>query len=207
MKQSMRPMWKKSMLQSLNLSDICDYLWEIGENGDCYGYEREGETGESGYYQEYKELFDELSAGAYELLQALQDSDVHEHWDDMTVALLGDTMRVLGYDTVEMDYYGMLSDHEEWATEEAAKRIERMSKHDLIKTFKRVMTVLVCFFDIKAAHDCLISIVQELDEKGAILELKNEAINRIYEDYTDLDHKELDKLIDSISLNSRMWVE
>lgn len=207
MKQSTRPMWKKSMLQSLNLSYIYDYLWEIGENGDCYGYEREGEIGESGYYQEYKELFDELSVGAYELLQSLQDSDVHEHWDDMTVALLGDTMRVLGYDTVEMDYYGMLSDHEDWATEEATKRIERMSKHDLIKTFRRVMTVLVCFFDIKAAHDCLTSIVQELDEKGAILERKNEAINRIYEDYTDLDHNELDKLIESISPNSRMWVE
>lgn len=207
MKQSMRPMWKKSMLQSLNLWDIHDYLCEISENGDCYGYEREGETGESGYYQEYKELFNELSAGAFELLQALHDSDVSEHWDDMTVALLGDTTRVLGFDSVQMDYYGMLCNQEEWATEEAAKRLERLSKHDLIKTFKRVMTVLVCFFDIKAAHDCLTSIVQELDEKGAILERKNEAINRIYEDYTDLEHKELDKLIESISPNSRMWVE
>lgn len=195
------------MLQSLNLPSILDYLWEIGENGDCYGYERDGEKGEGGYYQEYKELFNELSAGACELLDVLRDSDVREHWDDMTVALLGDTTRVLGFDSVEMDYYGMLSDQEDWATEEAEKRIERMSKHDIIKTFKRIMTALVCFFDIKAAHDCLTSIVQELDEKGAILERKNEAINRIYEDYTDLDHKELDKLIDSISPNSRMWIE
>ena len=53
MKQSMRPMWKKSMLQSLNLWDIHDYLYEISENGDCDGYEREGEKGESGYYQEW----------------------------------------------------------------------------------------------------------------------------------------------------------
>lgn len=195
------------MLQTLNFSDILAYLWEIGENGDCYGYERGGENGESGYYQEYKELFNELSAGAYELAEVLQDLNVSEHWDDMTVALLGDTTRVLGFDSVQMDYYGMLSNQEEWATEEAEKRIERMSKRDLIKSFKRIMTALVCFFDIKAAHDCLTSIVQELDEKGAILERKNEAINRIYEDYTDLDHKELDKLIDSISLNSRMWVE
>lgn len=71
------------MLQRHNLYDIREALWEIGENGDMYGYDRE----ESGYYQEYKEQFDELATGAQSLLEALDEWDVSENWDDMTVRL------------------------------------------------------------------------------------------------------------------------
>ena len=102
-KQSDTPFWKKSMLQHLNLGDITETLYEIFENGDMYGYEND----EAGYYQEYKEQFDELSFGANSLLNALQEYDLSEHWDDMTVCLLGQTTTVLGYDSVEMDYYHM----------------------------------------------------------------------------------------------------
>ena len=44
MKQTERPLWKKSILQNLTHSDICQYLYEISENGDMYGYDA-GETG------------------------------------------------------------------------------------------------------------------------------------------------------------------
>ena len=37
MKQTERPLWKKSILQDLTHSDICQYLYEISENGDMYG--------------------------------------------------------------------------------------------------------------------------------------------------------------------------
>lgn len=74
MKRSKIPLWKKSMLQFLNLGDISECLWEIVENGDMYGYDRE----ESEYYQEYKEQFDELSAGAYSLSEALNEYDKEE---------------------------------------------------------------------------------------------------------------------------------
>ena len=97
MKRSKIPLWKKSMLQFLNLGDISECLWEIVENGDMYGYDRE----ESEYYQEYKEQFDELSAGAYSLSEALNEYDIQENWNDMTVALLGYQQTVLGYDFEE----------------------------------------------------------------------------------------------------------
>jgi len=189
------------MLQSLNFDHIIDFLYEIMDNGDMYGYER----GEDGYYQEYKEHFDELSAGACNLFEALQDYDVRENWDDMTVALLGQTYTVLGFDIVEQDYYHMLNWNEEWATDEAAKRIKRLTKDDLLRCFRKVMTTLVLFFDIKAAHDCLISIVEELDERGALLQQKNNAINRLYQDLTGTNEAEFDRIIPSIP--QRMWVE
>lgn len=204
MKQSKTPLWKKSILQKLNLSDIRDYLYEISDNGDIYGYD----GGDDGYYQDYKDLFDDLAASAYRLWETLEESNIEDNWDDMTVALLGETQKVLGYDTLENDYYHLVNGYqEEFAVEEAEKRVMRLTKQGMIRCFRKVLGTLVAFYDIKTAHDCLTSIVQELDEKGAILERKNDAINQIYEDYTDTDHKELDDIVNSISPNSRMWVE
>lgn len=204
MKQSKTPLWKKSILQSLSLYEIKDYLCEISDNGDMYGYD----GGDDGYYQDYKDLFDDLAVGAYRLWETLSAYDVEENWDDMTVALLGETHKILGYNEVEEDYYHLANGYEEnFAVEEAEKRILRLTKQEIIRTFRRVLGTLVAFYDIKTAHDCLTSIVQELDEKSAILERKNDAINQIYEDYTDTDHKELDDIVNSISPNSRMWVE
>lgn len=170
MQASKRPLWKKSMLQTLNFYEINSLLDEISENGDMCGY-ASGEKSE--YYQEFKELFDELSDGAYRLYETLSESDVRDNWDDMTVALLGKTHTVLGFDTVEQDYYHMLNPYDEdFAVEEATKCLERLTKRDLIKTFRKVMVSLVLFFDIKCAHDCLTAIVEELDERGALLQQK-----------------------------------
>lgn len=202
MKRSKIPLWKKSMLQFLNLGDISERLWEIVENGDMYGYDRE----ESEYYQEYKEQFDELSAGAYSLSEALNEYDIQENWNDMTVALLGYQQTVLGYDFEEADYFRMLDPFDEdFAAEEAEKRLLRLNKHDLIRIFRKVMVTLVLFFDIKAAHDCLTSIVEELDYRGAVLEEKNNQINLLYTDLTGKSAEIIDSLVSQ--LPQRMWVE
>lgn len=202
MKPSKTPIWKKSMLQNLNFGSITDYLYEISENGDCFGYD----GGDEGYYQEYKEQFDELSAGAFALLDALEEYDVAENWDDMTVALLGYRETVLGYDAVETDYFAMANPYfEDLAVEEAKTRLMRLTKSELIRIFRSVMSVLVMFFDIKAAHDCLTSIVQELNERSAIFARKDEEINRLYENLTGRNAEQFDAIVSR--LPQRMWVE
>lgn len=206
MKQSTTPLWKKSCLKDLNLVAIKEFLWEISDNGDMYGYA----GGDEGYYQDYKDQFDDLAGMASNLLEALNDDYfIGENWDDMTVALLGNTERVLGYDWVEQDYFAMCSPYsEDAAVQEAENRIMRLTKREMLGAFRLVLGTLLAFFDIKTAHDCLVSIVQELDEKGAILELKNREINRLYEDYTGSSGgKELDAIIEGISPRSRLWVE
>ena len=202
MKPSEAPLWKKSMLQRLDYTSITDFLYEISENGDCFGYD----GGDEGYYQEYKEQFDELSVGAFSLLDALEEYDVAENWDDMTVALLGYQERVLGYDAVETDYFAMANPYfEDLAVEEAKTRLMRLTKSELIRIFRSVMSVLVMFFDIKAAHDCLTSIVQELNERSAIFARKDEEINRLYEDLTGRNAEQFDAIVSR--LPQRMWVE
>jgi hypothetical protein len=96
-------------------------------------------------------------------------------------------------------------DCEDYAVEEAVKRIERLPKRDMIRIFRTVMTTLVLFYDIKAAHDCLTSIVEELDNRGAILTNKNNEINRLYEDLTGKNGEIFDSIIEQIP--QRMWIE
>lgn len=205
MNQSKLPIWKKSMLRFLNVSNICDILLEIQDNGDMHGYD----YGESGYYQDYKELFDELSEGAYILSEALEewgDLDLTDNWNDMAVTLLGYKEQVLGYETVEADYFAMCNTYEEdLAVQEAEKRITRLTKDMMIKVFRKVLITLTLFYDIKAAHDCLTSIVYELDQKGALLSKKNDIINQLYDDLTGKNGEDFDQLISQ--LPQRMWIE
>lgn len=166
MEGSKRPLWKKSMLQQLNLYDIKDVLSEIYEAGDMHGYTSE----QAGYYQEYKDLFDELAVGAYSLWEALDSYDLQENWDDMTVALLGYQQTVLGFDVMELDYYHMANPYcEDLAIQEAEKRLQHLTKAQLIRLFRTVMTTLVLFFDIKAAYDSLTAVVEELDSRAAMM--------------------------------------
>lgn len=197
------PLWKKSMVDGLSLFQITDFLSEIMDNGDMYGYEY---GDESEYYLEYKEQFDELAFGASELYDALCESDLRDNWDDMTVALLGPTHRVLGYDIAREDYFSMVNRYdEEFASEEAGKRIERLTKRDMMRCFQKVLTTLVLFLDIKAAHDSLCAIVEELDDRGAIIKRRLDEINRRADQVNETYDTEFDKLV--ASLPQRVWVE
>lgn len=203
MKQSKNPLWKKSMLQKLSLYEIRDMLDEIGENGDMYGYDYGDITG---YYAEYKDQFDDLAGLAYNLMEAMDEYDVSEHWDDMTVALLGEMYTVLGFDTAELDYYGLYNRFEEdLAQDEAVKRILRLNKMDMLMLFRKVLCTIVLFYDIKAAHDCLTSIVEELDDRAVVMKRKDDVINSLYKDLTGKNSEQFDELVKN--LPQRMWVE
>lgn len=169
--KSKSPMWRRSMMDRLNLQDIVRDLEEISESGDYYGYEGES-LGE--YYNEYRPLFDELSAGACDLLDAISrleeyDGEGFAGWDDFTVALIGPVRKVLGYDTSQMDYFDMMAWDEEAAVREAEKRLQRLTKAQLIGTFRKVMIALVAYWDIKGSFDTLSAVVNELDSRAVIL--------------------------------------
>ena len=210
MKQSELPLWKKSMLAYLNLSDMYSMLYEIAENGDSLGYDTPNECE---YYYQYAELFTELSVGANEIMMGIDEitSDYEydeDKWNALSVDLLGRQEEVLGYDPVQEDYFAMLdpnSRENQAAIDEAEKKCKRMTKSELLKTFKQILTTITLFYDIKSAHDCLTAVVIELEEKGALLEKKNDEINRLYKDLTGSNEKEFDRLI--AKLPQRMWVE
>ncbi len=210
MKRSKTPLWKKSCLcDSLSYDNMLEWLDEISGNGDPFGYE-DGDI--EGYYNDYKEQFDELAAGAFEMYEKIDEyryDDEYERysdkWNDMTVNLLGDLYKVYGWDVNELDYYKLDGYDEDLAVQECEKRLMRLTKQELIRNFRKVLMTIVMFFDLKAAHDCLTSIVEELDERGALLERKNERINLLYEDLTGKNGEAFDEELRN--LPHRMWVE
>ena len=71
--------------------------------------------------------------------------------------------------------------------------------------FRKVLCTVVIFYDIKAAHDCLTSIVEELDERAAIMKRKDDMVNKLYEDLTGKNAEQFDEIVKNMP--QRMWVE
>lgn len=200
-----KPIWKKSMLDGLDLGSIQNELYDMSENGDCWGYD---DRDEGSYYDEFRELFNEIAAGATDLNEAIDSrcGMMDGAWDDLTVGMLGDTQRVLGFDTVERDYYSMTEPYmEDWAQDEACKRVEHWTKREMMGNFKFVLSTLVSYLDLKAASDTMLAVVAELDYRGAILEEKTNRIDQIYSDITGKSAEQFEKELEN--LPQRMWVE
>lgn len=200
-----KPIWKKSMLDGLDLGSIQNELYDMSENGDCWGYD---DRDEGSYYDEFRELFNEIAAGATDLNEAIDSrcGMMDGAWDDLTVGMLGDTQRVLGFDTVERDYYRMTEPYmEDWAQDEACKRVEHWTKREMMGNFKFVLSTLVSYLDLKAASDTMLAVVAELDYRGAMLEEKTNRIDQIYSDITGKSAEQFEKELEN--LPQRMWVE
>lgn len=200
-----KPIWKKSMLDGLDLGRIQNELYDMSENGDCWGYD---DRDEGSYYDEFRELFNEIAAGATDLNEAIDSrcGMMDGAWDDLTVGMLGDTQRVLGFDTVERDYYRMTEPYmEDWAQDEACKRVEHWTKREMMGNFKFVLSTLVSYLDLKAASDTMLAVVAELDYRGAMLEEKTNRIDQIYSDITGKSAEQFEKELEN--LPQRMWVE
>lgn len=200
-----KPIWKKSMLDGLDLGSIQNELYDMSENGDCWGYD---DRDEGSYYDEFRELFNEIAAGATDLNEAIDSwrGMMDGAWDDLTVGMLGDTQRVLGFDTVERDYYSMTEPYmEDWAQDEACKRVEHWTKREMMGNFKFVLSTLASYLDLKAASDTMLAVVAELDYRGAMLEEKTNRIDQIYSDITGKSAEQFEKELEN--LPQRMWVE
>lgn len=200
-----KPIWKKSMLDGLDLGSIQNELYDMSENGDCWGYD---DRDEGSYYDEFRELFNEIAAGATDLNEAIDSwrGMMDGAWDDLTVGMLGDTQRVLGFDTVERDYYRMTEPYmEDWAQDEACKRVEHWTKREMMGNFKFVLSTLASYLDLKAASDTMLAVVAELDYRGAMLEEKTNRIDQIYSDITGKSAEQFEKELEN--LPQRMWIE
>lgn len=198
------PIWKKSMLDGLDLSSINSELYDMMDNGDAFGYD---DRDEGTYYDEYRELFNEIAAGADSLMEAISERCIDDDdWNSLTVAMLGDTRRVLGFDVTERDYFSMTEPYaESWAQDEARERVLRWTKRDMMGYFRFVLATLTSYMDLKAASDTLLAVVDELDYRGAMLEAKTERIDQIYTDLTGKSAEAFENELKNIP--GRMWVE
>lgn len=160
---------------------------------------------------EFQLAFTSLSYKADQLNRAIEeftdwDDDVGQKYDDCTVALLGNRYDVLGFDTMEEDYFSLCRYEQDLAETEAGKRIMRWTKKEMISNIGQAMGIHWAFYDLYNQYQ---SLQTELDilrgESQAILETIK-AIESAYEEGLETDSwRKLDRL--AATLPQKFWIE
>lgn len=225
--RSRKMRWRKPALADLNYWAIDDKLTEIcNECGDIRWTVQDDDMlinaldGNEEEAFEFKMLFSDLESEAYELSEQLSETfrfeeDKEQKFDDCTVALIGNRFRVLGYDTVEEDYFSLTSYEGELAASSAGKRMMRLTKKEMLSDIGQCLGIILSFHNVemkyeylKATFDILrdknVSIIQIIKDINTTYESANEVKFHEWESST----KEFDKLIATLSeMNDKLWIE
>lgn len=214
--------YKKAILQQLNIYDITSDLEELAEvaYNVLYAWDDdnllEALDGDEEQVEEFKILAAELSSDCERLLDAISYG-VNEHFDAFFVSLAMEDRspqyRMLGYDTVEMDYFAFLNNYEEeLAEKEAIKRLKRMTKDELLKTAGKCFRVVLAYLDIREKVNSLGAVIDIItDENKAILDaVKN--IESLYEEAEKTHFRPYDKATEAFEstlrlLPDKLWIE
>ena len=158
--------YKKAILEELNLASIRTSLEEISTQCDDvkYYFDEDGETllnaldGDEDEEFEIRMMFSELCAECEKLYDIISDNYVVECFDDFFVSLMlgGESpYQVLGYDSYEEDYFHISSYESRLASDEATKRIQRLTKAEIILAAGQCFGIVTSFFNIQYKFDYL----------------------------------------------------
>lgn len=206
--------YKKPMLADMGFADMTDGLWQIQECCSTAKWEfRENRNAlMTAFGDDEEELwgfefaFGQLESKAEDLQSQLYnlsmlDDNIEQTYNDCTVALIGNRYNVVGFDTVEEDYYSLTSYQEDLAQTEAGKRLMRKTKADMISTIGQCIGILLAWQDLKAQESQLSGALSVLQgANGTLLELIK-AVNSAYDEAAEndfLDTRKLDRLCDEL---------
>ena len=154
---------------------------------------------------EFKMAFADLEAKADNLNNAIREAgqytdDIYQTFDDCTVALLGNRYNLVGWDSVEEDYFSLTSWDSELATTESGKRLMRMTKADMLSTIGQCFGILLAYNDVDQQYSYLKTTMDLIKGDNTSLLQTIKDINKAYEDTQDDWHggpaaKEFDRLL------------
>ena len=129
--------------------------------------------------------------------------------------MIGDRFKVVGYDSVEEDYFSLTSYTEGLAISEAGIRIKKKKKKEMLYDIGQCLGIILAFYNVEMKYEYLRATFDILQDKNtsAIEVIKN--INTAYERANEVDFnswenatKELDEFIRTLSeMTDRLWVE
>lgn len=225
--RSRKMRWRKPALADLNYWAIDDKLTEIcSECGDIRWTVQDDDMlinaldGNEEEAFEFKMLFSDLESEAYELSEQLSETfrfeeDKEQKFNDCTVALIGNRFRVLGYDTVEEDYFSLTSYEEELAASSAGKRMMRLTKKEMLSDIGQCLGIILSFHNVEMKYEYLKATFDILRDKNVSIIQIIKDINTTYESANEVEFhewesstKEFDKLIATLSeMNDKLWIE
>ena len=190
-----------------NIASECDELtWAVDDDEmllDVF----DGDTDE---IHEFRMMFADLSADCERLSNALGETCVTEHFDDFFVGSLGNAHKVIGYDSIEEDYFSLTRFEAGLAQGVSGKRLMTLTKEKMIAVAGQCIGVMMCFLDLRHQYDCLKATFDLLRDDRAELIKGVKALEAAYEK-TQADKYDYDaqRAFDNIlwRLPDRVWIE
>lgn len=199
--------WQTIMEELEQISEQCsDVAYYIGDN-DTLIDALDGDEEEA---FEFRMGFSDLNAKCDAVIEQMYEWDCQQDFDDCTVALIGNRYELVGYDSVEEDYFQLCGYEEELATTEAGKRLCRHTKAEMVSMIGQALGTLLAFYDLRQQYDYLKATMEILtdDNRSVLRQIKE--IEQLYERVTDIlpaqkDVEMFDRMVEM--LPERMWVE
>ncbi len=212
--------YKKSIAKGFNLDDIRNELDEITESCDEVRWCVEGNEdelvealcGDEEEAFEFRMLFSEVSFEAEKLYTAFDEEYITEYFDVFFAAVAHGAVELIGYDSLEDDYFGMTRYEQEWGAKEAGKRLMRLTKQELISCAHQCFGVATAFLNVRYKAEYLKAAMDVLQSKNHAYIEKVKGIEDLYE---KADKDKWDEWAESVRLfdealdamPDRVWVE
>jgi hypothetical protein len=166
--------------------------------------------GDADEIYEFRMMFEDLSTKCERLIDELQDARVTEHFDDFFSGALGRTYKLIGYDSVEEDYYNLTRFESELAQGVSGKRLMQLTKENIIAVAGQCIGIMMSVLDIRHSYDNLKATFDLLRDDRAELIKSVKTVEDAYQktqadpyDYAARDA--YDTLVGR--LPARMWIE
>ena len=218
--------YKRPALESMGSAFMEGRLEEIVEACDDVQYfmDSDGKTlldaldGDEEEVFEFQMMFADLSGDAYKLSEQIMEWGFDQQaYDDVTVAMVGERFKLVGFDSYETDYFNLVGGYsEEWAQEESTKRLLAKTKKELVECVRRNWCIFLAFFDLdqryqhlqatmdilRGDNTAMLAVIRDIETKYEAMMSKWDSVYKL------LDHKaeqEFDRLLEH--LPDRAWLE
>ena len=206
--------YKKPILERLNYEAITSELWDIQSKSDELLYMEDVDRGaildaldgDEDDAEEYRMTFADISADCERLISVMSDTGVEENFDIFLVTANGGFYRTVGYDSYEADYFLLSGYESEWARSEAAKRLMRLTKQEILDLARKVFGVIAAYTDLMQHYDKLEAVYNLAKGENAELLSAVKRIDEAYERYIETqDMSAYDNIL--CRLPDRAWLE
>ena len=166
--------YKKPALAELGYEQIRDRLYGISDECAEVRWVMDGDIdtltnaldGDEEEAYEFRMMFAELSAECEQLWSAIDEYE-EQHFNDCSVALIGNRFDAVGYDGYQEDYYSLTSYESELAATESGKRIMRMTKPEMLQEIGRTLGIILSFQNVQYKYEYLKATMDILNGENA----------------------------------------
>lgn len=186
--------YKKAIAIGMNLDDIRQWINDTYEDLDDVTYVAQNDDmfldvfdGSEEEAFEFRMAFQPLTADIDRFQSDLDDEWIPECFDDFFCAVSGAGEEYAGYDVVEQDYFGLSRFEGELGQDEARKRLEQLTKKDLIEAAQRCYQVAVAYLGLRSRYEDLRAAVDIIRAQNDGLISGIKAIEELYDQWSNAD--------------------